>query len=528
MPEPATGIAGPRLHNRQVVIGPEPFSAVAGWRQVQLEPGIWVSHCQTLRSAVVGDADGRQWALLGLAVQTIREEPDPLEQISASSSAGVPDLLPAWTGRWLLVGNGEVHPDASGLLGCFYGADQDGRTWASSSPALLEQAIAPNHRLPTDPRRLRFEQGLSWYPPPRSRLRGVNRLLPSQRLDLRDGTARARPLLPPIDPNRDYEETLRVLADAFVTAMERLPADADPLWLALSSGLDSRIVLAAAEQAGVRYRPFTRISVRMSASDRLITPRLASALGRDLVVHRRGPIRRSAATRERLPLVMTHSAAHVSEGDAQPLLHGVRDTMKGISPGGWGFGVAKALERGRLPAHVSDPARVGRRLAEVMGEPAGSGAAEGLSEWLQWVIETPQENLDWRDRLYIEQRMAGWQSSKEQVYDLVPLERFPLVNSARCYALLLEVDEALRSVQQHQRDLVDLLCPRLAGIPANLPASELGRWRVAAVRLRDDPTAELRKVGGRAIAALRRRGARLTARRPPAKAEDREIRNDTT
>ena len=224
---------------------------------------------------------------------------------------------------------------------------------------------------------------------------------------------------------------------------------------------------------------------------------------------------------------MAHSAGHVSEGDAQPLLHGVRDAMVGISPGGWGFGVGKALERRRLPAAISDPAELAGRLASGMGEPAGSSATDGLREWLEWALRTPQANLDWRDRLYIEQRMAGWQSSKEQVYDLLPLERFPPVNSARCYALLLEVDESRRAVQQHQRDLVKRLCPVLAGFPANPQDRELGRWRVAAVRLRDDPVLELRRVAGRAIASVRRWASRLSAGRPRPKNEDSELPHDT-
>ena len=210
--------------------------------------------------------------LLGLAVQTLENERDPLEQISASRSAAVPDLYPAWSGRWMLVGEGGVHLDASGLLGCFYGAGSSGAIWASSSPALLERALAPSGRLDTDPRRLRFEEGLSWYPPPRSRLEGVRRLLPSQLLDLEEGAVRARPLLPPIDASRGYDETLDLLASAFVTAMRRLPTGPEPLWMALSAGLDSRVVIAAAERAGVDYVPFMRISGRMSAGDRLIPP----------------------------------------------------------------------------------------------------------------------------------------------------------------------------------------------------------------------------------------------------------------
>jgi hypothetical protein len=266
-----------------------------------------------------------------------------------------------------------------------------------------------------------------------------------------------------------------------------LPPAPRPVWLLLSSGLDSRIVLAAAERAGIEFVPFTRISTRMSAGDRLIPPQLAGALGRELVVARQTRRRRRRLEADRLPLVLAHSAGHVSKDDAQPLLQGTRDRLEGIAAGGVAFDVGKALERGRLPADVGDPARNAGHFAELLGESADSSAAAGLREWLEGVVRTPQQHLDWRDRLYIEQRLAGWQSSKEQVYDMLALERFHPINSARSYALLLEIDESIRHTRRHQSDLVERLCPAIAGYPWNPKVSELPRHRVVAARLRDDP-----------------------------------------
>jgi hypothetical protein len=247
------------------------------------------------------------------------------------------------------------------------------------------------------------------------------------------------------------------------------------------------VVLAAAERAGTEYELFNRISPRMSPADRLIPPQIARALDRKLVVHRRSRLRSGRTAQERWPMVLAHCAGNVSEGDAQPLLHGVRDTVEGISTGGWAFGVGKALSRAEMPATFSDPAEGAERIARGVAEPLDSPAVEALREWLDWVQRTPNDHLDLRDRFYIEQRLAGWQSSKEQVYDMVALERFPVVNSARCYALLLSVDEPLRAVQQHQRDVVERLCPELAGIPANPSVEDLRLSRVIAAKLRDDP-----------------------------------------
>jgi hypothetical protein len=302
-----------------------------------------------------------------------------------------------------------------------------------------------------------------------------------------------------------------MLGDALVAALRRLPLGQQPLWLSLSAGLDSRVILAAAERAEIPYVPFIYVSPRMSPADRLIPPQLARALGRELAVHRRRRRQRQRLARERGPIVSAHSAGHVSMGDAQPLLQGTRDALQGISAGGWGFGAGKALNRG-VPPTLDDPAPAAQALGRMLGEPGGSPATAALREWLEWTIRTPQDTLDWRDRFYIEQRLAGWQSSKEQVYDLVALERFPVINAGRCYALMFEIDEPARAAQRHQRDLIERLCPALAKFPANPPTRELDLRRVLAVKARDDPLGLLRMAGRRTIASTQLNRAKLGGR----------------
>jgi hypothetical protein len=472
---------------------------------VSLGTSTVVSHCPDLRTAGARDASGTDWLLLGLAAQSLEGEPDPVQQIEAARSVDVPALYASWAGRWLLIGDDSVHLDASGQIGCFYGVDAAGRSWASSSPALVADAVAPGKALAADPRKLRYDHGFSWYVLPRARLEGVRQLFPSQVLDLRRGELRPRPLMPPIEPDRGYDESLELAGAALVTALRRLPESPHPLWLSLSAGLDSRLVLAAAESGGVRYVPFTRIAARMSAADRLIPPQLAEALGRPLQVHRRPRRQRGQAVRARWQLVLAHSGGHVSEGDAQPLLYGARDSLEGISLGGWLFGIVNAQRR-ELPPTIDDPAYVARLVGRASGEPEASRAEIALREWLEWVVRNPQEHLDWRDRMTLEQRMAGWQSSKEQVYDLARLERFPAVNAARSWALWLEIDESRRRTRQHQRDLVERLCPALAGIPANPPDRYFGALPIVRVKLRDDPLGLARR--GAAMAVRKAREAR--------------------
>jgi hypothetical protein len=465
-----------------------------------------LSRCPDLAVERVTDADGADWVLLGLAAQTLAAGPDPAEATAQASTTSVPQCSQDWAGRWTLVGDGRIWPDSAALLGIFYGRDAAGHTWASSSAALLTQAVGGEPR--ADPRQLRYGTGISWYTPPRSRFEGIRRLLPSQTLDFRTGEARPRELMPSLDPGRSLEAALGEVTERLVTPLQRLVRRGGPVWLGLTAGYDSRLVLALARHAEIEIKTFTRVAARMSDADRVLPPLLArrAGFGHEFVRGGRG------APREQL--VAEHSAGHVSSGDAEPLLHGTRDRLRGVSVGGHGFELASGFGGLRaLPAAIGEPQELAVRICELFGEPSGSSAAEGLAEWLDWVLATPQEHLDWRDRFYLEQRDAGWLSAKEQVYDLLPLRRFFALNAAATHSLLLSVPEAQRLGSRVQRELIWRLAPDLDDVPYNPPAEALSRFRVALTRTRDDPGFVPRKAASRVRRLLTRAVPRAAERR---------------
>lgn len=333
----------------------------------------------------------------------------------------------------------------------------------------------------------------------------MRRLLPSQRLCITTGEVRPRRLLPPIDPYRSYEETLDLLGRSLIAALRRLPTAGGRLWLSLSAGYDSRIVLAAARAGGVEATAFTRVADRTSLADRLLPPRLARVAGYEHVFLARG---RPAPTRR--GLLEQHSTGHVSDGDAAPLLQGQRDAAAGIAAGGWCFEVGKAPYRWLPPQLPEDPLAAAIHVARRFGEPPDTTAVQGLSEWLAWVRVTPHEQLDWRDRFHIEQRLAGWQSSKEQLYDMARLERCPVLNAARSYAIVLGLDEPARQGKQPQVDLLRRMAPELLEYPINPPDRYFGVLRAVTTRFRF-PAETYR----RAEMKVRRALGALAARRDP-------------
>jgi hypothetical protein len=481
-----------RLHRRQFVLGPEPVAAAGNWVSRELAPGRWLSHCPELRVGVAADASGAAWALLGLAVQTNEDAPDPLEQIAAAATEEVPGLYGDWAGRWALIGGGGVHLDAAGLLGCFYTAGPEDELWVSSSPALLMPRARSGTRGQADDRSLAYEVGISWVVPPLSRFGGMRKVLPSQLLRF-DGGLERRPLLAGIEPGLGADRAIELLGRSLVTAFRRLSLTGAGPWLSLSAGADSRVALAAAHRAGVEPRPFTRVTPRVPFGDRALPPKLAAALG-----YRHSYLRARRPKPGRTELVEEHSAGHVSRGDAEPVILGVRDALDGISAGGECFPVAnRACDGARIPpAALADPERCLEALAAAYGEASGSAAVGGLRRWLEWSW-SDRDRIDLRDRFCIEQHLAGWQSAKEQVYDLLPVERFFALNSARSYALLLGLDESLREGATLHTRLIDMLAPELMEEPFNPPERAFGLLRTTVVRSRDDPLYPVRRLARR-------------------------------
>jgi hypothetical protein len=468
-------------HHRQFVIGSQPFFPDRDWCCRQLDRSIWISYCPNLRIGWARDRDGVIWGLLGLAVQTAIKI-DPLTQISQLSSDEVVENYSNWAGRWLSLGNGQIHLDANGLLGCFYGTNSQGETWISSSCVLLAQILQIKTE---DPRSLKYSQGISWYTPPRSCFQGIKKLLASQILDFRQNKLIPRPLMPDIAPDRDYEETIGLVRDSLVTALQNLGQQPQKLWLGLTAGYDSRLMLAIACCAEIEFTTFTRVAGRMSLADRILPPQLAKECRIPHLFLRNKPPKEQLARQQ---LVKEHSADSVSTGDAEPFVMGVRDGLEGIAFGGHGFAIASGFHTLRqLPATFESPQTGAEQIAALFNEPTDSSATAGLQEWLTWVQAHPQQHLDWRDRFFLEQRQAGWLSAKEQVYDLNSLERFPLLNAGRIYSLLLSIPEPQRLGSLVQIALLKQLAPELLKYPFNPPDTHFNRWLKIAVKSRDNP-----------------------------------------
>jgi hypothetical protein len=433
-----------------------------------------------LSLARVADAEGTPWCLLGLAVQSQPGRNAPIGDIATAATAAVPARAQAWSGRWVLIGGGRVHQDCAGLLGCYYRSTDGSDLWISSSPALLAKlpCAAPAPRIGA---RLRWgpRKGMNWYPAPASGFDGVSALLVSQTISLAPGSRPdPRPLLQQPDGIIDYEKQLDYLQTSLITIFRNLAERSPEIWLACSAGIDSRLLLATAHASGVEVRTFTQQLPFpfMQIGDRRLPPVLSKAVGFE---HRL--IHRGTSSRSRAALWEEHTAGHSCDVDRSLFVRGQ-----------WGpFGAQATVVRGgvfeigrsfyvpQLPPmpDATEDQMVDRILRKYTSDRYQLGSIphhDGIRSWVRWINEHP-DPVDWRDRLYWEQRAGAWLSAIEHGLDLTGSDRVEPANCGLLIGCMQSVAEDVRTSRTMMFDLIERMAPQLLAYPVNPPNSRVRR-----------------------------------------------------
>ena len=462
------------LHRRQFLLGPVPFRR-EGWLSRELTNGLVLSHCASLEVQTSVDGNGQEWTLLGFAAQTEHDRPDPIDALCGTTD-DVSNVTRTWTGRWILIGGDELRLDASGLLGCFYRTIESGPNsglWMSSSVALL--AGLPGSPSAGSPQgEFGWAVGVDWFPPPQSRYPGIRSVLASQILKLNAGSVRTiRKSVPhPLQQNRSSDELAAVVERRLVTGIQNIARTSNgPLWIALTAGGDSRLVLAAAHAAGIEVRTFTHELPfhrwGHGLADRNLPPALAQEIGTEHAL-----IEARARSDALVELWDTHTAGQSAEADRDLLARGQWDAIPAESTvirAGL-FEMAQNSEHDYLPPVDRDPALMMKALdayASHFGRALTDYQRIGLSEWVDWMLADPEPRIDWRDRFFHEQRVAGWLSSIEQGLDSTGRRSVQLANCTALIEELMTFDHDMRTMVEHHLLLIERMAPELLSHPVN-------------------------------------------------------------
>lgn len=405
-----------------------------GWsgRYLCVSPGVPIRRIES---------QGREWFLLGVPIGQTPEQTDDIYRESC-----------AWGGRWILIGEQEIIPDAAAMFACYYGKG------IASNPTLLTE------QPPSDPAAIRE----GFIVPPESGYDGISRLLPSQVLDIETG----RPKLRQIDWVRspDYDKTLRRLANKYQTMMRSVYASHPNIWVTLTGGRDSRLILAIAHAAGV---PITTYTFRkpwgyMTPADRDLPPELAKIAGYPHVEIPSGGLnlRRLRTFRElvdRFSLRPGTTPFYAVYGymDRLPKQAALLDGLCG--------------ELGRLYYE-------GKPLDRMA--PQTQGNKTGLRRLNEWWSQHPAPIPD-SERFYWEARLPGWVANTQRLDDFAYQgQHAPMLflNCLSTYIDILGLDESKRRNGRYIQDLIELMFPKARGMPINPPARRVVRYGMRAVQ----------------------------------------------
>ncbi|WGF89714.1 hypothetical protein [Marinivivus vitaminiproducens] len=463
-----------RPHNKQFLLARTAYQAHDDWVRFNLDNGFVLSCCPHLRVAELTSQDGRTFYLLGHAVRTDRLGRSVEGDFHLHPADAIEDWTTCWTGRWVLVGPTSCQPDAGASLGIVHrrtGSGADAQSWVSSSTALLAEASAAHGPVQPIAWGVRHAHGMDWVPAPFTGMAGIDRLAPLHRLDYVDGTV--RPLAVPSFANAVTE---RPSAGGFaerlrIAAQNTTLLDHPTTRVALTAGLDTRTVLAAAVASGIEVETYTVASPWVVQHDLVLPPQLSAQVlvPHHTVVHRPSASDGIAA---RVETAQRHLAGNGAGGPLRNLTEGRLEFAQ--APGTL-FLVGATFEIGRCfywnrfaqagaSARLPDPDTILRAFPD--RERSAAPWREAAARW----VETARDQthaLDWRDRFYLDQRLGSWLAGYQQVWDMVGGTSFPLGNGLALFAHLLRPDTHQRRAGWLQRQAIHVLEPRLARYPIN-------------------------------------------------------------
>lgn len=454
------------IDRRQFIIMDHPYKR-EDFKNISLSNGMILSYHEELPVRIKNNT-----ILLGLVFSSIGETIELNDPIKERYH---------WSGRWILIHNGNLYLDPCGSLGVFYSFLNETMICSSSLRMLVEQTGAKwiaNYQI-------KYNDGLpymDYYPLPYTPYEGIKKMYPTQYLDMTKCIFH-------IENENWYNEFSEYSIDDLYSMLKKQllcifdnigKKYGENIWIPLTAGVDSRTCIAVAQKAGLKFGAYTALRDNIHSWDKKAPRKICKKLG---IPHfYMNDIGKNNPEREKL--YDLHCGGRVSVGtDRQQFIvnNDVPDADSAIVLWGtawelygrnfWGtFEIGKDnAERFEAWDKYSDGAICKSNIHE-----------KSLREWFDYVEKYSMHTMDWRQRMYYEQRIGSWLSTAYQAIDLFDSDRISPVNCYDILGLLANLvdktfpDES-RSDKRYQIRMIDEFLPKVKIIPYEKKANILNR-----------------------------------------------------
>ncbi|MEW9920342.1 hypothetical protein AB2B41_12055 [Marimonas sp. MJW-29] len=429
---------------------------------IHLSANIYISIGKNVPFRELRNINGERSILIGHAVVASDSgEPKRIGEIVK------PDILAHsqnWAGRWLLISPKMIIPDGVASLSCFYPINKNGVIGAShpslacpTSKLIDEAAVATGAVIP-----------------PGTGYEGVKKLLPTQIMLITDGRIKKRPVNFNTDCKLTYEQLLESLAAKYQSIIRGIAAEANELWLPLTAGLDSRLLLAIAASSNIEFQAFTfqKGYLNMPIADRVTPPKLSRIVK---INHKK--IYGKAANKDIVDEMTLHFG-RLSEDPGTPLYfakHGYYDSFN--SRATLLSGLFGELGRAYFHRKISTNNISADDIATTAVRTVPNYQA--AQELVDWWHTYPLSGVDPIERAHWEARLSGKTCNALNLSDYMFQNKisgiFPAFNCLDVFCDLFSFEREIRIGGQHMLDLVKMLCPEILTLPINSKGNVIER-----------------------------------------------------
>jgi hypothetical protein len=370
---------------------------------------------------------------------------------SASDLHAVARLTRA--GQFAVLSHDRISCDPGCLKPVFY---HEGRRLASSSPRLLAELCGAT----LSPIEVLHGSRPDWLPGPRTRAAGVKRLLSSQHLSLLD----FRPVATFLVSNALSSRPIGEITTALRSIFRGFKESGEEVWIGVTGGYDSRVLLSAAIAEGINAVAFT-FAGALVPDETQVAARIAALAG---VPHRvLGP---APIVQEDLDYFVWQSIGQCAGLDGEICASGLWNEIpaEALVVRGYGGEFGRQFYYGVLPdsdwLDSADRSQLYMQLARPWIRGRQPGVQQAFEDWLDWVALTPVE-FDPRDRLYLEQRIGVWCSGNEQALSATQRRRINPVNADYIYSRMNLIAGEMKPGGEWQKEIIKELAPQLLEVP---------------------------------------------------------------